>query len=71
MVKELNQYTGREQQMKGVVTKNTQLLVFGITLPRGHGHRGQLSGFVLVMISILFLDVSSLLRNYRPHSEKA
>ena len=50
MVKELNQYTGREQQMKGVVTNNTQLFVFGVTLPRGHGHRGQISGFVKAML---------------------
>ena len=40
MVKELNAYSGREQQMKGVVTTNTQLYVFGTVLPRGHGHRG-------------------------------
>ena len=54
-------YTGREQQMKGVVTSNTQLFVFGTTLPRGHGHRGQLSGFVVVLKSVLILDVQTLL----------
>lgn len=46
MVRELNVYTGREQQMKGAVTANTQLAVFGTVLPRGHGHRGRLSGYV-------------------------
>lgn len=46
MVKELNAYHGRDQQMKGVVTNNTQMHVFGAILPRGHGHRGRLSSQV-------------------------
>ena len=71
MVKELNQYTGREQQMKGVVTNNTQLFVFGATLPRGHGHRGKISGYVKAMASFLLLDVPTLLRHYRSQSKKA
>lgn len=46
MVKELKSYKGREQQKKGTVMGNTQRFVFGEMLPRGHGHRGRISGLV-------------------------
>ena len=63
MVKELNAYHGRDQQMKGVVTNNTQMHVFGAILPRGHGHRGRLSSQVGVE-KRRQLDVAAVLRNH-------
>ena len=46
MLLELNNYKGRDQQKKGTVLENVQIFVFGEKLPRGHGHRGRISGFV-------------------------
>ena len=64
MVKELNAYHGRDQQMKGVVTNNTQMHVFGAILPRGHGHRGRLSSHVNTE-GDWHEDVAAVLRNHR------
>lgn len=40
---EIDLYTGKEQQKKGTIMRLAQRKLFGMELPRGHGHKGKIS----------------------------
>lgn len=40
---EIDMYTGKEQQKKGTIMRTAQQKLFGMELPRGHGHKGKIS----------------------------
>ena len=40
---EIDLYTGKEQQKKGTIMRSAQRKLFGMELPRGHGHKGKIS----------------------------
>lgn len=51
---------------------NTQKFVFGASLPRGHGHRGRISGLVCFLFRYVHsVDVLSLRRDYTSFTPKA